>query len=688
MSPHNQAGSGREAQEAAQQQRIKEWARLNVLERDLLELSPQQEQQEHQEHQEHQLSRAEYEHALRLAEQQFPMAYLAPQQVHSQMLQHQRMPFYQMTNQQLQSYAMANQQPHSQVVEHLQPQLHDMSPLQAHAQAITYQQQQHSQAMEHQATAHQQPLAHVQPELPRHASPDQRSMIHPQIRTPISTPFSQASQHQNQQQHQGMPPLPTTPSASQQPRGPHQLLTTIGCWQQRSMGMPHPEAVADSEPDDDQMDDESLSYEDWPPAVYYHSKRPKHHQMSAKTDGQTIFVRKTDLLINFHRTRAVPDDGNVHAPVRSRGELEVYPVKMYPQVFSLGTSGVFIGMKEKASLRVTFETRLKCGRNPYLIRIYAGAINIISGKADLDKDPNDKTQDYIVVPDQAHIDGFALNTEKARQFQAPTEGAGFTFDWPCEAGQLNFRSLRFEITPFEFENVGDFFVKAKGWMDRGLMVPACWGKRADFSGRIEKYFGIDRKLVQWEYGGRKFPNDWTVDDVGIPPDPERHRNNVIYITPTNSTNHSSNAPTATRNPTYRHFLNPLPPDFQAGQQPKTEHQIAPTLVLTPGGQIEQILAYDPYPNFWNPQRTTIIEVHIVSDKKFDEIMQMPAARGPRYAPRKARRENGCEEEVDAYQDEADYEADEEIEKFEIRDFRAPYAEVFTSVRDYVAKRER
>jgi len=240
----------------------------------------------------------------------------------------------------------------------------------------------------------------------------------------------------------------------------------------------------------------------------YPPGKPKHAQMKAKTDGETIFVRKSDLLITFHNVRRIASENRVHeAPTRNE-QLEVLPVGMYSEVFADDMNGVFIPMKLDSALRICFESREKHSHNPYMIRIYAGKVNVISGRTDFEKGDS-CVQDYIVVPDQKFIDGFALNHEKARQFLAPQQGPGFSFDWPWQQardGKPVFSSLRFEITPFEFEDVDDFFIRGTGWQDRQLMLPIKPGDQVQIPARVEKYFGIDANLIKWKCRDRKFPD--------------------------------------------------------------------------------------------------------------------------------------------------------------------------------------
>lgn len=80
----------------------------------------------------------------------------------------------------------------------------------------------------------------------------------------------------------------------------------------------------------------------------------------------------------------------------------------------------------------------------FAIRIYVGGVNGITGEpmipnmATLLKRQNgvEKTQDYIVVPEQPWVDGIATGPGVVKQFVAVPYGSGYSIEY-----QVNFLSL-------------------------------------------------------------------------------------------------------------------------------------------------------------------------------------------------------------------------------------------------------
>jgi hypothetical protein len=295
------------------------------------------------------------------------------------------------------------------------------------------------------------------------------------------------------------------------PRVPQHGLEAAKRWQERATVLRL--QLKDDEPTEEydkhvQARAKAKSYKEFEALPVPPERKPKHKQMKAKIDGEgtIIFVRKSDLMVTFHNVRPVKNDHQTHAYPTNKTDIPIYPVAMYSATFTEDASGVFMPMEVGSVLRICFDMQTKHSRNPYMVRIYAGMVNVISGKMDFEKG-NTREQDYIVVPEQTHIDGFAVTNNHARQFLAPREGPGFSFDWPYQQGRNGepvFSSLRFEITPFEFENKDDYFIRANGWLDRKMMLPIMKGAQLQIPARIQHYFGIDASLVKWEHRGRKF----------------------------------------------------------------------------------------------------------------------------------------------------------------------------------------
>lgn len=127
--------------------------------------------------------------------------------------------------------------------------------------------------------------------------------------------------------------------------------------------------------------------------------------------------------IDFQRTLRIPDD-NREYPLPPG--LDRFPVEhvddftdKLPEAWRRH-GGVFIPMYQSEALWINFS-----GQYPCAIKIAAGKINAISGKAwtnSLSDDP----QDYAVIPDQPWLDGFNVSKGYIRQFVAMPLGEGFT----------------------------------------------------------------------------------------------------------------------------------------------------------------------------------------------------------------------------------------------------------------------
>lgn len=96
---------------------------------------------------------------------------------------------------------------------------------------------------------------------------------------------------------------------------------------------------------------------------------------------------------------------------------------------------------------------------PFLIKIYAGGINVVSGepydetlatqlrRSTLSEEGKDM-QDYVVVPDQPWLDGVATAPGVVKQFVAMQAGTGYSLEAQV-TGTDQVAGLAFEITPYE-----------------------------------------------------------------------------------------------------------------------------------------------------------------------------------------------------------------------------------------------
>ena len=122
-----------------------------------------------------------------------------------------------------------------------------------------------------------------------------------------------------------------------------------------------------------------------------------------------------------------------------------------------------------------------------MIRVFTGGLNAVSGKEAKDKSagPDKLTlprapqspskQDYVVVPPQDWLDGFATDDGKVRQFVAVPQGPGYSVEAQLTGQDLG--GFRFEITPLKTGvscTASAGLVSGLYYSTRRLHYPACF----------------------------------------------------------------------------------------------------------------------------------------------------------------------------------------------------------------------
>lgn len=189
-------------------------------------------------------------------------------------------------------------------------------------------------------------------------------------------------------------------------------------------------------------------------------------------------LRLDDLSISFRRTIRVPD-GNRQASnlPPDEGKFPLFQVAEYstdempPEMAAKG--GLFMPIHDQEAMWIKFSSE-----NPYAIKIFVGGVNAISGEPAVETPASrlrkakrlaegKSLQDYVVVPGQLWIDGFATRVGLVRQFVATPMGSGYSVEKQI-LGEENVGGLRMEITPLK-ERV---LVK----MRNGLVITV-WGAK-------------------------------------------------------------------------------------------------------------------------------------------------------------------------------------------------------------------
>ncbi|BCX80696.1 hypothetical protein MIT9_P0272 [Methylomarinovum caldicuralii] len=127
--------------------------------------------------------------------------------------------------------------------------------------------------------------------------------------------------------------------------------------------------------------------------------------------------------IDFQRTLRIPDDNREYPLPPGLGRFPVEHVDDFAERLPESWrqhGGVMIPMYQSEAMWVNFS-----GKYPCAVKIAAGKINAVSGKAwsnELSADP----QDYVVIPEQPWLDGFNVSEDHIRQFVAMPLGEGYT----------------------------------------------------------------------------------------------------------------------------------------------------------------------------------------------------------------------------------------------------------------------
>lgn len=163
------------------------------------------------------------------------------------------------------------------------------------------------------------------------------------------------------------------------------------------------------------------------------------------------------LKISFKRTIRVPDNGKVNQLPPGLGSFALHKIHDYAERLPrevVQKGGVFLSMYQKEAMWIRFESTA-----PFLIKIYVGGVNAISGehaaeedadgvkqrRADLEQSGH-SIQDYVVVPGQEWIDGVAVKAGLVRQFVAMPMGDGYSVEAQL-TGKETVGGLQLEITP-------------------------------------------------------------------------------------------------------------------------------------------------------------------------------------------------------------------------------------------------
>jgi len=131
--------------------------------------------------------------------------------------------------------------------------------------------------------------------------------------------------------------------------------------------------------------------------------------------------------IEFERTLRIPDDNREYPLPPGLGAFPLFHVDDFstkvPETWNKH-GGVFMPMYQSEALWINFNSH----NYPFALKIATGKINAVTGEdwSNTLHNDDENEQDYIVLPDQPWLDGYAISKGKVRQFVAMPLGKGYT----------------------------------------------------------------------------------------------------------------------------------------------------------------------------------------------------------------------------------------------------------------------
>lgn len=237
--------------------------------------------------------------------------------------------------------------------------------------------------------------------------------------------------------------------------------------------------------------------------------------------------KSQNLAIKFQRTIRVPDNANDAKLPPGLGKFSLFKTRDFARklpAYMADQRGVFFTMYQREAMWVAFTA--DC---PFMIKIYAGGVNVVSGEHSVETietkmrrldlmSEKKSIQDYVVVPSQMWIDGFAIAPGVVRQFVAMPLGMGYTVEAQL-TGQEMVGGLQFEITPSLPQKRTPFFPQKR-------TTPLYRPRPYESSGNLDYGYSVHVKTLTGKTISIKCSSSDTIvnlkqyiqDQEGIPPD--------------------------------------------------------------------------------------------------------------------------------------------------------------------------
>jgi len=162
------------------------------------------------------------------------------------------------------------------------------------------------------------------------------------------------------------------------------------------------------------------------------------------------------LTIEFQRTLRIPDDGQDYHLPPGLGRFPLVHVDDYAKTLPprwIDHGGVMLPIYQAEAMWINFNSNYDDTRRtgyPCAVKVAAGRICAISGEKWDEGLRSDEPQNYIVVPDQPWLDGFAVERDVIRQFVAMPLGSGFSAEEQI-TGEAEFGGVQIQVFPMKRE---------------------------------------------------------------------------------------------------------------------------------------------------------------------------------------------------------------------------------------------
>lgn len=151
------------------------------------------------------------------------------------------------------------------------------------------------------------------------------------------------------------------------------------------------------------------------------------------------------LSIEFQRTLRIPDDGRDYFLPPGLGQFPLRHIddfgdRVPPSWIERG--GVMMPLYQSEALWLNFD-----GSYPFALKVASGKINAVTGQSwqvGLHRHP----QDYLALPEQPWLDGFAVEKGIIRQFVAMPLGAGYSVEEQL-SGKAEFGGIQLQVYPMK-----------------------------------------------------------------------------------------------------------------------------------------------------------------------------------------------------------------------------------------------